>query len=61
MKTTKTRSTTNVSKSISSGLLSSVEPAIPANTCCGMLMRGNNGQVFESTKNLDGTCSWKKI
>lgn len=72
MKTTKSRSTSNIflsgtpsvgpSSAVTPSMdpLSSVEPPIPANTCCGMLMRGNNGQVFKSTKNPDGKCSWKK-
>ena len=58
MKTTKTRLRNNISKSILSGPLSTIEPSIPANTCCGMLLRGNNGQIFESIK-IGNDCFWK--
>lgn len=33
-------------------------PAFPANQCCGMKMLGNDGRMYESRADKNGTCKW---
>ena len=41
--------------------LSRGSPAFPANQCCGMEKRGNDGEMYISRENSKGICSWKKV
>jgi hypothetical protein len=34
-------------------------PAFPANSCCGMVIIGNDGQKYISEANKKGICTWK--
>ena len=36
-------------------------PPYPANDYCGKMMKGNDGNKYESRANKNGVCSWKKI
>ena len=35
-------------------------PPFPANLNCGKIMKGNDGYLYESRKNVRGVCAWKK-
>jgi hypothetical protein len=36
-------------------------PPYPANECCGMTKRGNDGARYRAEPNVNGMCTWKKI
>ena len=36
-------------------------PPYPANQCCGLDSRGNDNQMYKSTRNSNGVCTWKPI
>jgi hypothetical protein len=36
-------------------------PPFPANQCCGMRKLGNDGKMWDSTKNSNGVCTWKHV
>lgn len=36
-------------------------PAYPANKCCGRIMVGNDGNLYESKKSSNGVCRWMKM
>ncbi len=33
-------------------------PAFPANECCGMVMKGNDGRTYKSIAASNGVCRW---
>jgi hypothetical protein len=33
-------------------------PPYPANQCCGQKMQGNDGRMYESRADINGTCKW---
>lgn len=35
-------------------------PPYPANKHCGKQMTGNDGNMYKSTQNKNGVCTWKK-
>ena len=35
-------------------------PPYPANKCCGMVLVGNTGAMYKSTRNRLGICRWVK-
>ena len=35
-------------------------PPYPANQCCGEVMRGNDGNMYVSKADKNGTCRWQK-
>lgn len=36
-------------------------PAFPANQCCGSVMMGNDGNMYESRPDINRICTWKKL
>ena len=36
-------------------------PPWPANQCCGVDRRGNDSQMYRSTRNSNGICTWKPM
>jgi hypothetical protein len=34
-------------------------PPFPANECCGRIMRGNDGRMYESRRATSGDCRWQ--
>ena len=36
-------------------------PPYPANECCGEIIKGNDGNMYESKPNKKGICAWRKV
>ncbi len=36
-------------------------PPYPANECCDMTLKGNDGLMYKSTPNKNGVCTWKPL
>ena len=36
-------------------------PSYPANECCGRIMTGNDGNMYESRRNSAGICQWRRV
>ena len=36
-------------------------PSVSANKNCGKIMKGNDGNMYESTSNKNNICTWKKL
>ena len=36
-------------------------PPYPANKCCGSEMKGNDGNMYVSKRDVHGVCRWKKL
>ena len=51
----------HVSPSIARKYAGRPSPPFPANECCGMVLTGNDGNKWTSTKNAKGICQWKKV